>query len=336
MDDERVVGAELERLAGTDPLDPIDPQAMLTRGRRSRRTRRLVAGGGGVAAVAAIAVGASLLPGSATSSPEPNVATSSKKAVVSSDFSPVPGVPRGEAAIGAELSLKEANRRCKLRNPTVPGSIQPAPNWHVGITVMYQPAKGQRMANCTIPGGDKPSAALVEATRRDPVPTTAAAQLRNCSVYFWIDMTKWRVRTADVEPGRAAELVAQSPSGKSTVTCGLLVTKYDGAQLDSSSRVFRSAVSGRNTFEEDFQSIPGGQEGCVRDKCKGWLYTATGRIPSHVARIRIEPAGGAKHDITLVDGWFALAWLSSDPQGRPDAKVTAYDKAGKVLHVLNG
>ncbi|GAB3939733.1 hypothetical protein GCM10029976_056420 [Kribbella albertanoniae] len=342
MDDERVVGAELERLAANDPLDPIDPQAMLTRGRRSRRTRRLLAGSGGIAAVAVIALGASALAGPTTATPQPDVASpqTTTSTTADPDFTAVPGVPRGEDGAGAKLALAEVNRRCSLRNPDVDRPVRPAaPNLQSGTTVQYDLQKGDHAANCTIPGGDRPSAALVAAARKDPVPKTVADQLRNCSVHFWTDLRNWKVLTSDLQPGLASALVAKSPSGKSIVTCILEVTPYEGPQLSPDSRIIRTASTGRNTFSEVFTTIPGGQRGCsptTHDKCTGWLYTQTGRMPSNVARVRIEPIAGGRHDITVNDGWFAVAWLSSDSQARPDAKATAYDKDGQVLQVLGG
>jgi len=336
MDDERVVGAELNRLAATDPLDPIDPQAMLTRGRRSRRNRRLLGAGGVVSAVAAVAVGASLLPGSAVSTPEPNVASPSQKTAVSSDFTAVPGVPRGEMGSGNQLALKEANRRCALRYPEVKRPIQSVPNWYAGMAVPFQLQKGDRFAECIIPGGDKPSAALVAAARRDPIPATAAGLLRNCSVQFWTDLTNWRIIVSDTQPGLAAALVARSPSGKSTVTCALMLTREHEPYLGPASRMLRTNVVGRNTFGEAFMSPSGGQQNCSRNKCDGWLNVSTGRIPANIAKIRIEPVSGGSHEIAVREGWFALAYLAPDPKGRPDAKATAYDKAGKVLQVVNG
>ncbi|MFC9687363.1 hypothetical protein ACFTSF_02400 [Kribbella sp. NPDC056951] len=339
MDDERVVGAELERLAANDPLAPIDPQAMLTRGRRSRRTRRLLSGGGGIAAVAVIALGASALNGQTAATPEPQIA-SPRTTTADPDFTAVPGVPRGEDGAGATLALAEVNRRCSLRNPAVERPVRPAaPNLQSGTTVQYDLRRGDHAANCTIPGGDRPSAALAEAARKDPVPKTVADQLRNCSVHFWTDLRNWKVLTSDLQPGLASALVAKSPSGRSIVTCILEITPYEGPQLSADSRILRTANTGRNTFSQVFTTIPGGQHGCsptTHDKCKGWLYTQTGRMPSNVARVRIEPIAGGKHDITVTDGWFALAWLSSDSQARPDAKATAYDKNGKVVQVLGG
>ncbi|MFK4083749.1 hypothetical protein ACI2LF_06555 [Kribbella sp. NPDC020789] len=340
MDDERVVGVELDRLAATDPLDPIDPQAMLLRGRRSRRTRRLVGAGGGVAAVVTIALGATALAGQTGAAPQQPQVANSQAVTADPDFTAVPGVPRGEAGSGAELALKEVNRRCSLRNPRVDRPVRPAaPNLRGGMTVEYQLQLGDRAASCTIPGGDRPSAALVAAVRRDPVPKSVADQLRNCSVYFWTDVRKWRVLTSDIQPDLVAALVAQSPSGKSIITCTMQMTEYEGPQLSPDSRILRTAEAGRNTLAEVFSSPTGGQRGCsptTHDKCKGWLYSSMGRVGANVARIRIEPVAGGRHDITVTDGWFTLAWLSKDTQARPDAKVTSYDKSGKVLQVLNG
>lgn len=294
MNDERVVGAELERLAATDPLDPIDPHAMLTRGRRSRRNRRLLGAGGGMLGVAAIVAGASMLPGLVVADPDPAVA-STKPSVLTDepDFSAVPGVPRGEAGVGGLVSAAEANRRCSVRNPDIDRPLRSAPSRPAGGTADYQLKPGDRAADCTVPGGDKPSAKLVEAVQKDPVPATLKDQLRNCSVYFWTDMTKWRVVASDFQPGYGAALVAISPTGKSVASCTLLAaTPNDGARLDPNSRIMRTAAVVHDSFEANFKVIPG-ESLCSGGKCEGWFYHADGRVSADIARIVIEPRGVA-------------------------------------------
>ncbi len=337
MDDERVVGAELTRLAATDPLDPIDPAAMLTRGRRSRRNRRLLGVGGGVIGVAAVVIGASMLPGSVVADPDPGVA-STKPSVVTKEpgFSAVPGVPRGEAGVGGQVSAAEATRRCSVRNPDIDRPLRPAPNRQAGANAGYEPRKGDRVTECTVPGGDRPSAELVEAAQKDPLPSTPEGRLRNCSVHFWTDLTKWRIVASDVQPGHGAALVAISPSGKSVALCTLLAaTPHDIARVDPNSRIIRTAAAVQDSFEANFQVIPG-ESLCTAGKCKGWFYHDQGRVTADIARIVIEPRGGGRHELKLTDGWFAVAWRSNDPKGEMYAKVTAYDKAGKVLQVVGG
>ncbi len=316
MDDERVVGAELERLAANDPLAPIDPHAMLTRGRRSRRTRRLLGAGGGVAAVALVAIGATLLPGSAT--PDVEVAGSPQ-------FSAVPGVPRGEAGTGVELTVTEANRRCALRDPEVNRPLRANPRWWAGRLAMFDLKRGDRAAICMVPGGDKPSAALIAAARRDPVPTTTAGQLRNCSVGFWTDLTKWRVLASDVEPGVASSIVAMSPSGQSAVECVLLAkTKHEAARMHPNSQIYRAPFK-QLTFQQ-FGKMPAGQGTGVR--------AAAGRMSSDIVRVTIEQAGSGRHEIKVNDGWFALAWLNAKPSG-VGLSIIGYHRDGSTERIVS-
>lgn len=339
MDDERVVGAELNRLAATDPLNPIDPQSMLTRGRRSRRNRRLLGAGGGILGVAAVVIGASTLPGFVVADPDPGVASTKPSTSVSTtepDFSAVPGVPRGEAGVGGQVSAAEAARRCSVRNPDIDRPLRPAPSRQAGANAAYQPRHGDRVTECTVPGGDRPSAELIEAARKDPLPSTPEGRLRNCSVHFWTDLTKWRIVASDFQPGHGAALVALSPSGKSAALCTLLAaTPYDVAGVDPNSRILRTATAVHDSFASNFTTIPGGSL-CSAGKCEGWFYHDQGRLTADIARIVIEPRGGGRHEIRLTDGWFAVAWRSNDPKGEMYAKATAYDKNGKVLQVVGG
>jgi hypothetical protein len=54
---------------------------------------------------------------------------------------------------------------------------------------------------------------------------------------------------------------------------------------------------------------------CRGTLCLGWRYFEGGRVSSDIARIRIQPTwGGQAHDLTVTDGWYALSWISGDPQ----------------------
>ncbi|WP_427886692.1 hypothetical protein ACQHIV_28255 [Kribbella sp. GL6] len=333
MDD---IGAELRRLANTDPLDPIDGHDLLTRGRRSRRRRRLLSAGGGIVGVAAVAVAASLLPHAGTASDQPAVsgprtpATTAKQA----DFTAVPGVPRGEAGIGLKLSKADAMRLCEVRYPQYHQPFRANFPWRTTMTVMRQLTTGDPAAAslCTIPGGDRPSAALIAAAQQDPLPTTEAGQLRNCSVQFWSDLTKWKVVARETQPGAGASLIALSPSGRLVAECQLR-TKWTPA-AESGSGIYPVATLTPQPFDQNFD-LPGGQQCATIKPCPGWAYLDSGRVASNIARIRIEPVAGGKHDIPVTDGWYAVAWLNGNKQGLPDAKLTAYDKHGNVLKVVN-
>ncbi|MGZ0149413.1 hypothetical protein ACXJJ3_20280 [Kribbella sp. WER1] len=330
MDD---LGAELRRLANTDPLDPIDGHDLLARGRRSRRRRRLLSAGGGIAGVAVVAVAASLLPhAGTTTSKQPAVSGPTKSAP---DFTAVPGIPRGEAGAGMELSYAEANRLCSLRYPKYPRPVDKQVVYRTGMTVMRQRKNGDPVVAgfCTIPGGDRPSAALVAAAQKDPMPATEAGQLRNCSVQFWTDLTKWKVVARETAPRAGANLVALSPSGRLAVQCGLSPKRDPAAPLGSGLGIYKIATRGRDPLDRDFL-MSGGELCATIRPCPGWAYLRSGRVASNIARIRIEPVAGGKHDVTVTDGWYAVAWLNGDRQGRPDAKLTAYDKSGKVLKVV--
>ncbi|MEV5961586.1 hypothetical protein AB0L70_07460 [Kribbella sp. NPDC051952] len=331
MDD---VGAELRRLAGQDPLGPIDAHALLDRSRRGRRRRRLLSAGGGIAGVAAVVIAASLLPNLNTADNQPAVSgTQPAVKTATPGFTPVPGAPRGEEGINQKLSYAEASRRCALRYPGIKRSIQKNSFWYSGDTVRFELKAGDHDAMCTIPGADKPSAGLVAAARRDPMPATAAGQLRNCSVLFWTDLTKWRILTSETEPGRAISLTAMSPSGRSVVNCNLAPAWQDFATpFGSGPRMLTVADFARQAFDKNF-SVSGGQV-CQGRECEGWLFVGQGRVASNIAKIRIESKAGVHHDVKVVDGWYSVAWLNNDPQGRPDGKVTAYDKNGNVLKVL--
>jgi len=338
MEDVQDLGAELRRLAGTDPLDPIDSAALLTRGRRGKRRRRLLSAGGVTVGVAAVAVVASLLPDLGTATDGPGVTNAdTPKAVTTTNaakrsFTPVPGVPQGEAAVGEPLSMAEATRRCALRYPQYKMPLMKA-TWWSGSTAMYQRQQGSAEL-CTIPGGDKPSAELLAAVRRDPMPSTPAAQLRNCSVLFWTDLTKWRIVASESAPGVAASLIAVSPSGRKVVACDLAPKLDDNATpLGSGPSIYPVASYDVTKIDPAFN----GHLDCPTYgvPCKGFTYHGQGRVSPKVARMRIEPTNGTPaHDVVVRDGWYAVAWFAKGNFTEWGAEVTAYDKAGNVLKKL--
>lgn len=341
MEDLRELGAELDRLAGTDPLGPINATALLERGRRGKRRRRLFAGGGAVAGIAAVAVAASLVPNLGNASKEPVVSKTGTPTVAPAtvtaldrNFDSVPGVSRGEAAVGEKLTNAEANRRCKLRYPQIERTLMKA-DWYSGSTASYNRTAALPPLLCTIPGGDMPSADLVKIAKQDPQPSTEAAQLRNCSVLFWSDLSRWRVMASETAAGHSTTLLAISPSGRKVVSCNLGPELGDNAAaLGSGPGIFPVELTERRPFDEHF--LTSGGQVCRTGGCRGWLYQDSGRVASNIAKIRIEPVRGGKvHDVPVRDGWFAVSWINGDPQGTASAKLTAYDKAGKVLKTVS-
>ena len=121
MEDTREVSAELHRLADTEPLDHFDTGTFLTRGHRGLRRRRFLGVGGAIAGVAAAALAVTLIPNLTTTGNGPGVAGTQTE---NSQFSPVPGVPRGEDGAGQRISKQEAERRCALRYPGTKGSMK--------------------------------------------------------------------------------------------------------------------------------------------------------------------------------------------------------------------
>ncbi|MEU4393870.1 hypothetical protein [Kribbella sp. NPDC023855] len=342
MDDVRDLGAQLHRLAATDPLDPIDARALLDRGRRGKRRRKLLSVGGVAVGVAAVAIAASILPNLGTAKDQPGVAgtvtttgtSTGTGGAAGEAFGPVPGVPRGEAALGKTLPAAEVVRRCTLRYPQYKRPLRHPGGGPTGMTVLYQPQKGDPPMACTIPGGDKPSAALVAAAQREPMPTTAAGQLRNCSVLFWSDLTKWRVTATETAPGIGTSLIALSPSGRTAVACDLSPTlPTDAAPLGSSTGFLTGAMINRTAIDP---ALSGSLDCATYGKpCKGFTYRGQGRISPQVAKLRIEPANGlGVHEVKVQDGWYAVMWKAKGNSTEWGGKLTAYDAAGKVLKTL--
>jgi hypothetical protein len=344
MDDVREVGAELRRLAEAEQMDPFDMATLLQRGRRGRRHRKLLAVGGTVVSVAAVAVAAAVLPNLDTAGDGSRVAGGGQDAgQANSSFGPVPGVPRGEESAGQKLSKEEAERRCALRYPEYTRPLDRG-TFVAGRTVQYETQTGQKYQECTIPGGDKPSAELSAAARRDPMPTTAAGQLRNCSVHLWVDLTNWRVTASDQVKGFATSLVAVSPSGRKAVSC-LLDPAADSAMMSHRSN---SMFLTLNALDGSDPVVPGGSgyaelragssgsAHCPDTPCTGWYALEYGRVASNITKVRIQLTGYPQvHDVTVTDGWYAIAWLNRSFKGSdPHYTITGYDKAGKAVKVI--
>jgi hypothetical protein len=355
MFDDPEIGAELQRLAAADPLEPISSTALLERGRRGRRRRRALSIGGIVAGLAAAVVVASLLPdltindGAPANSSSPAVdgslpvADRTKIVKVAKDyqelqehaFTAVPGIPRREAGAGEQVTMAEASRRCRLRYPQYKRSLVGG-SWQSGRTVAYDYRRGQQDKSCTIPGGDKPSEQLAADAKREPIPITPAGQLRNCSVQFWVNLSGWRVMASETAPGVGASLIAVSPSRRSAVVCNLGPEFGQTATPFGPGPGFVSAdIAARRDKVDQYFATTGSRVCSPGKSCQGWHYLSQGRVASNIAKIRIEPIGGGPiHDIKVTDGWYALSWLNGDPKARPDAKITAYDKNGKVLKTV--
>lgn len=332
--DEHDVRDWLHGTAERTPLRPLDSARLLERGRRGRLRRRLFASAGATATVAAVAVAATLLPdlnGTDRVAPAASPTPSKTATQRSGDFTPVPGVPHGEAAL-AQLSTEEATRRCLIRYP---GIRRPLDSifLRTGFPVRYTPAIGQRDQSCTIPGDSRPSAALVAAAVADPLPSTPAGILRNCSVLMWHDLTAWRVATFDRQPGVQLIAVVLSPSGKHVANCHLTPEGYRGTANYGTgvSGTWATATYGRQELEHF-----GGQgtQRCAdsgSSNCMGWQYYDAGRVDSKIARIRVTAKNGRAHDIAVRDGWFAFAWADGNPSGGPDPTVMAYDAKGRQV-----
>ncbi|WP_350280672.1 hypothetical protein [Kribbella sp. HUAS MG21] len=360
MDNERTVAAELHRLAENEAHEPIDALQLVARGRRGLRRRRLFTAGGAVAGVAAIALAVSVLPGlGATEDPLP---------VASGSFEPVPGVPGGEAGAGQKLTKEEATRRCDLRYPEHKGRELNGngPFWSgrpatyggkdgSGPATSPRPGSSERPATskldfavCVVPGGDKPSAALVAAAAKDPAPTTAAGQLRNCSVQTWVDLTGWSIVASDQSPRlRTAVLVAISPSGQKAVACQLDALPANAGQEFTNSQFLTVdaldpndpiTTPGKGSKHANLFAGGGGGGGyCPGTPCsKNYFFTGWGRVPSSAATVSIKMGTDPAHVVPVTDGWFALSYVSKSDHStvKNPPTITAYDKRGKVVKVV--
>ena len=343
MEDVREVSAELHRLADSEPLDPFDTKQVLERGRRGRRRRRLYGAGGAVAGVAAIAITASLLPNLTSADTKPNVANPAQN----SEFSPVPGVPSGEAGADQRITKEEATRRCSLRNPNEKRPLQGTGTFRSGHLVMYDAQRGQQYAQCIVPGGDKPSAELIAAVAKDPLPVSTADKLRNCSVISWVDLTKWQVVATDQSKalGRA-EIVAVSPSGHKVVECGLSAHRSVMSEMERNTTFATlTNLQGNDpvldpsdkSVRADMYAGAGGGGGCENGMCTTYGMTGWGRVKSTAATtVRLRIGSGPVYQVPVgPGGWFAYTWTTKSKYKLTDQpKVAAYDRHGKVVKVF--
>lgn len=327
MNDDQDIRGQLRRMASGHPLGPMDSGLLLDRGRRGKRRRRWAATGGGtLAAVSVVALVATMAPRlDARTTDVPPPASSPGRTTAAPDFTPLPGVPPGDLAL-AKLGNAEVARRCLLRGTRLwPDDrrfgIGPQAT---GLTVITNKV-GERPRMCTIPGDSRPSAALIAAAAADPLPADDARRLRNCAVKVWHNLTGWRLVAKDTQPGVGTNLVALSPSGKFVLHCTL--TARGQSLMDIGSiRPISGSPPGRMT-----QPPIAGHQTCGGPQaCIGYLYSEAGQVARYVARIRLTASNGRTHDITVNDGWYALAWANGDPED-VELTVTEYDAAGRVL-----
>lgn len=355
MEDTREVSAELHRLADAEPLDHFDTGTVLTRGRRGLRRRRLLGAGGAVAGVAAAALAVTLIPNLTSGGNDPGVAGTQTE---NSQFSPVPGVPRGEDGAAQRISKEEAERRCALRYPGGKHPLQVFTRFWPGFRSVssqrYAPESGSRdNVYCAVPGGDKPSAALVAAAKADPFPENAADQLRNCSVEAWVDMTKWHIQVSDrLNQGREnnspavnrALLIAISPSGRTAIACQLPVDEIRGAgygwgvtavRLDDLGTDYPRIPWPDGTLGKEIATILPEGSNCDAKACGQALPSGWGRAPVNTTKVVVQVGAGPKYDSPVKDGWFAFTAIDKTRHSNGDRlTVRAYDKDGKLLSKL--
>lgn len=345
MEDVDEVSAELRRLAESEALGPFDTTRLVERGRRGRRRRMLLGAGGAVVGVAAIAISASLLPNLTSANPEPGVAEHKPQNPL---FQPVPGVPSGEAGADQRITKEEATRRCSLRYPDEKRPLQGGgPGVRSGHLMMYQVKTGEKFAQCIVPGGDKPSAALVAAAAENPLPVVTRDRLRNCSVVAWIDLTDWQVVASDQSKAlRRAELVAISPSGHKVVDCGLSADKGFSAVMENNTTFATlTNLSGNDpvldpsdkSVRADMYAGGGGGGGCTNGICTTYGMTGWGRVKSKAATtVRLRIGSGPVYEVPVRQGgWFAYTWTTKSKYKLHDQpKVAAYDRNGKIVKVF--
>jgi hypothetical protein len=316
--------------------------------------------GGAVAGVAAAALAVTVIPNLTATGNDPGVAATQTE---NSQFSPVPGVPRGEDGAGRRISQQEAERRCALRYPDAKKPLLKSTGFRSVSSHAYDLKSGQHKAggvvlnssspfSCTIPGGDKPSAALVAAAKADPLPKNAADQLRNCSVNAWVDMTKWHILVSDrlslTEKnyrGFSRELlIAISPSGKTAIACQLPVDEIRGAgfgwgvtalRLDDLGTDYPRVPWPDGTQGKEIATIlPEGTD-CNGAICGRSLPTGWGRAPANTAKVVVQIGSGPKYEAPLEDGWYTFTALDKTSHSNADSlKVRAYDKDGNLLAKL--
>ena len=354
MEDTREVSAELRRLADTEPLDHFDTGKVLARGRRGLRRRRFLAAGGAIAGVAAAALAVTLIPNLTTTGNDPGVAGTRTE---NSQFSPVPGVPRGEDGAGQRISRQEAARRCALRYPGAKGTMKGSTGFRSVSSQIYirkMSAGDPVTPYCTIPGGGKPSAALVAAAKADPFPKDPADQLRNCSVNAWVDMTTWHILVSDRlnldgeknYRGFSRELlIAISPSGKTAIACQLTRDEIQqgagygwgatAVRLDDLDTDYPRIEWPDGTRGKEIATILPERTDCNGNICGRSLPTGWGQAPANTAKVVVQIGSGPTYESPLKDGWYAFTALDKNSHSNDEhLKVRAYDKDGKLLGKL--
>ncbi|WP_433003682.1 hypothetical protein [Kribbella sp. CA-294648] len=335
MEDVRDVGAELHRLAEAEAQDPFDPVELLQKGRRRKRRRKILSAGGAVAGVAAVALAATLLPNLGPAGNQAQVAGGESQ---ESLFEPVPGVPRGEEGADQPLTKAEAIRRCALRYPEGK-QLLVGSDTRSGRTLLYD-AKDRNKHFCKVPGGDKPSAALVAVAAKDPLPDTTAGQLRNCSVQLWVDLTGWRVMASERHQSKrlaSVALVAVSPSGRKAVACTM--SPPPAGQSEPGLEGANSRFFTLDSLDKNDPILPPvkGSERADLFAATGSKSTLTGwgRVASNATLVRLQLGSGPAHEVKVKDGWFAIAWAKPAEAGGDFGVLKAYDRNGKLVRVIS-
>ncbi|GAA0580034.1 hypothetical protein HPO96_20350 [Kribbella sandramycini] len=336
------VSAELHRVADAEPLPPFDTTALLTRAHRGRRRRKLAGAGGLLATVAAVALAATVIPGISSANQNPGPAGTSTP-----DFTPVPGLERGEAALFQNLSKSEVSRLCALRYPGQTKPLEKPTDARTGARLRFQAKVGEASPHraCSVPGGDRPSAKLIAEAKADPMPASDAGLLRNCAVETWVDVTGWRVVASEISKAqKKVTVVATSPSGKSAVACELELPPRTNPLGDSEGRFLRLASlvkddapilvppKGSKWAELYISSSGGGCKKNTDTDCKK-QYSGWGRTVADAAKVRIS-SSGKTYEKPVTDGWWAITWQVAGSQ-KLDFKIEALDKSGRKLKTIS-
>lgn len=346
----------LQRIADGERFDPIDSDPVVRRGRRGVRVRRVLSCAVASVMVATVALTATELPGLRDAEP----------VAPTRDFSPMPGVEPGDAAL-QQVSLEEALRRCRVQWAAVAGSDPGHLNGPLQqIVGRFTRDTGVRPGSllevslaggrdgtfdCFVPGDSQPSATALADARRDSVPTDPKEQLRRCSTQFWHDITGWRIVSSSVEPGVLANLIAIAPTGDFVAHCsiGALPLReakgwfklQGGLGWRGGPRIDRTRPAARSLDEFNPHRGPSHMifaTGIQTDRVPGvrgvgWLISESDRMPRNVARLRVRTSKRIVN-IPVRDGWFTVAVGDLDPstgRGKPAAQVTAYDASGRYL-----